>query len=176
MQRWMFSKADDIKQEGLTNYLIGRCDEIVPTTKNKSIFSGSRFEFLLGLNMKQKGLWAERAIKGLAQDHGMFVQKSEDGDWKINGIDSEVKYARENEQHRFTINQLRLKEYEYVVMLIVRPDEALLFTVPKSVILPLSKKQHGEGCYSYSANFEILMKHFSRYMGIEYFAKVFCDR
>lgn len=174
-----FIEGMDYSLEGSTfgQFWDEHYDDLLPEREN-SIFDESPYRVLaLERNPHQRGKMGEEMVKVLAVKMGFDKDKSVPGDVWVNGIDLEVKFARESEKGEWTINQVRPKQdYEYVVIIALRPKryDAWIFTIPKEVIIKHSTGQHGgkdavETMICKKGGFEKLARAFSQYEGLEVF-------
>ena len=108
MQIALFDEYNFIKNIGLTDYMFDNLDNLLLFVKDKdiSIFMNTTFEFILNLDPHQRGKFGELFIETLAKDVGFYVEKSIGGDRMINGVDVEIKFARQKEDGGFIINQI----------------------------------------------------------------------
>lgn len=159
--------------EDVTAFVLARLDHLLDR-KTVSIFDHSPFAPIISRSMHVRGLIGERMVRALAEQFGYAVTRSKTADLRINGLDVEVKFARQSETGGFTVNQLRPQNYQLVALLVLVPDAAYLFTVPKAVMLSRCTGQRGGAgaseTYMYQAHdFAALWAHFGIYSGTRHF-------
>ena len=169
--------SDELGEGDITAFVKLRLINALPPDK-PSIYQESPFLPMAKRNPKQRGKTGETLVAMLANSLDFTVTPSIGGDLQINGIDVEVKMAMQGADGGFQINQLRPQSYRYVACLILRPQSAWIFTVPKHKILALSKGQHGgknatETMAYNASNFAKLWGDFGEYSGRDVFARCF---
>lgn len=146
-----------------------------------SRFESSKFKPLVVGSPHDRGAIGEKIVRMLAIDSGLSVEKSSTADVKINGIDIEVKFARQKEDGGYLVNQLRDQDYRYVIIIALNPYQAYIFTVPKEIMWSLGIGQHGGNgaketrIYGARDN-KKLLSDLGQYQGINYFKQVFHDK
>lgn len=173
----MFNMSEHIKRNGLANYLEGLIPDIALTI-TPSEFAGSPFEFLVGMPIKQRGTWGEEAARLLAEDCGIWVSRAPkgDGDWEFNGTPVEVKLAMQSRAGTFTLNQIRDDSgFKYLVALLIMPEAAMIYTIPKSEIVSRAKRQHSNNNLTYTADISKLYNDFPAMIGVNRFMEVFSE-
>jgi len=177
IQMTFIDESRDIEELGITDYFLNILPEIVKE-EQQSRFTGSPFEGIIHLSPIARGQLGEKFIKRLAEGLSMEVIRSEEGDYYINGVDTEVKFARQTEAGGFVVNQLRPRDYKYVAIVVVRPWDVNVFTIPKDKIMSRSNGQHGGKdaveTFIYTAkSWETLTAHFGEYEGLDIFKETY---
>jgi hypothetical protein len=142
---------------------------LLPAVQPKK-FIGSPFLEWSHLQSTRRGGVGERILTYWLSMEGYHICKGSGGvDYEINGHPTEVKTAMEAETGGFQINQVRPKQnFEYLVLLVVRPHNLDVFTMRKNEIVPLCKGQHGgsssvETLTKTFGSYDSLWKHLSKY-------------
>lgn len=176
----LFDSYSYIAERGLTGFFLESLPYLVRFTERKgvSVFTGMPFEFILGLDPHQRGKLGENFVELLAKEFGFFVSMAKPGcgDRNIEGINTEIKFARQKEDGGFLVNQIRNQDYVYVVIVAMTPHKIELFTLPKSILIhhPSTVGQHGGNGATetriYNArSFSQMVDDFGEFMGIDIF-------
>jgi hypothetical protein len=148
--------------------------------KRKKRFEKSPFRSITQGNPHERGAFGVRIVNGIAANMGFVIEKSGSGsqsDTRINGINTEIKTAFQKEDGKFILNQIRDQDYDFVVTIVIEPQNVHIFTVPKLIMLSHCTGQHSgkntKDTRIFTGELDRFYSIFGKYEGLQLFEMVF---